>query len=501
MDYVVAIPSAGRANIINNKTMMMLRSYGIDLGRVFVFVPESDFRDYRVKFYRTNINLIVGKEGIQAQREFISNFFEEGQLIVTLDDDITQLSKLIYNSRGKPGLEKVDCLEELILDMAQKLDEKKLSLAGVYPVNNPFFMKHTISDDLRFCIGQFRVFINRRVCERRKFCLLEDYETSIRYYLRDGGVLRYNNIVPQADYNILKWNKTMDDKKFEIEVFKNKYSKYVFTKKKTNDNLDIQFRQKIKNDVVSTLWIGDNVDEISTLSINSWLHNGYDVNLYIDEITRDKLPKHWQNRVTLYLASDIMKYDKREDILPLSDLWRYNLLVQKPSAVWLDADMVLLDRLPLQKEVIISSEHTFQSGAFKSNSPYKPNIGVLKFNKEHNDILKELVGKYKDHKEFEFTDLMTKFQNMLKSVRYKHLNNSVAPAEKYCPITWWNCDEIYYSDKYTKKYNVTPNENDWVLENSIGIHMWHNFTYNKHRIDFKCIKENSLYDRLNKLYN
>ena len=41
MDYVVAIPSHNRHEVINNKTLKLLRYYGISNDRMYVFVEEN----------------------------------------------------------------------------------------------------------------------------------------------------------------------------------------------------------------------------------------------------------------------------------------------------------------------------------------------------------------------------------------------------------------------------------------------------------------------------
>ena len=500
-DYVIAIPSADRAHIINNKTCCFLRTQNIPMSKVYVFVPERCYNDYKKKFYSyPDINLVIGKEGIRAQRKAISDYFPEGKFIVCLDDDVASINELKYvNKTGKPTLKKIENMEALILDVYTRLQESNLSMCGFYPCANPFFMKKIITEDLTFCIGAFRMFFNRRSCENREFTLLEDYETSIKYYLRDNGILRYNHITLNHSYNAEKWNLTLEDKKYEIELFKQKYNNYVFTKKKAT-GLDIQFKKKVPNDILSTLWIGKELNELITLSINSWLTQGYNVRLYTGGgIKRDNLPKHWFERVEIRYASDIMDYEDINDILPLSDIWRFNLLVKNPSATWIDADMVLVNRLP-NTSVIISSEHTFQSGAYKSKSEKKPNIGLLRFGKD-NDILKDILQNCKNYNDYNFTDVMKKFQTMLKTVKYNYLNKYIVNHNVFCPIPWWCCDEIYYARKFTKKYNVVVDSVNNVIVNSLGVHLWGNFTYNKHLICFGLITEHSLYDKLDKLYN
>ena len=51
-----------------------------------------------------------------------------------------------------------------------------------------------ISTDLKFIIGFLTGVINNRKAEIRTIGDKEDYEITIKYYLNDGGVIRFNNI-------------------------------------------------------------------------------------------------------------------------------------------------------------------------------------------------------------------------------------------------------------------------------------------------------------------
>ena len=190
-------------------------------------------------------------------------------------------------------------------------------------------------------------------------------------------------------------------------------------------------------------------------------------------------------------ASDIMPYKKGSEILPFSDLFRYKLIFNT-GKTWLDADMYLLTKLPKDK-IIISSEHTFASGAFKSHLPYVPNIGVLRFPKG-DQFLENLIFKIENSfKVAENLDNMIVFRKKLKTHEYFDL---VSDPLDYCPLPWWSCKESYYDNKYKIKYAVETPSNDWMIENAIGIHLWNNFTFNKHSIDFNKIHNQSLYQKL-----
>ena len=74
----------------------------------------------------------------------------------------------------------------------------------------------------------------------------------------------------------------------------------------------------------------------------------------------------------------------------------------------------------------------------------------------------------------------------------------IARPEVFCGLDWWNCKDSYYNDNYKTKYAVEPKTNEWLVANACGIHLWNNFTYNKHDIDFSTTHPQSLY---NILYN
>ena len=83
------------------------------------------------------------------------------------------------------------------------LKDEGLYIWGVYPVRNAFFMKQSITTDLRFIVGVFFGYINRKLKKLEPSIKAEgkeDYETTILYYKLDGGVLRFNNVTTKTKY-------------------------------------------------------------------------------------------------------------------------------------------------------------------------------------------------------------------------------------------------------------------------------------------------------------
>ena len=268
--------------------------------------------------------------------------------------------------------------------------------------------------------------------------------------------------------------------------------------------LHCQYRQGLRSffSVVSSLWIGRKLNELSKICIKSWIKQGYAVDLYVNELTEKDFSDDLLPYINLIDYKEIECNYENDEILPYSDYWRYNLLKQKPQSTWIDADMFLLDRLPTTN-IIISSEHTMQSGAYKSKKTYNPNIGVLKLNNmEGQMFLSEVIEKIDKSKKATFCDNMKKFRDILKKDCYGEIYRYIYKPNAFCSVPWWDCCEIYKDvEEYSKKYNVAVKSKDYILNNSIGLHTWNNFTYNKYKIDFYKLPENCLYNTLKNWYD
>ena len=222
----------------------------------------------------------------------------------------------------------------------------------------------------------------------------------------------------------------------------------------------------------------------------SFLRLDYEVHLYVEKLN---LPKYMEKyldsgQLKILDCNTILEY-KDEEVCPFSDLFRYKLLMK--GATWCDMDMVLVRRLPNQS-IIISSEHTFKSGAFKSVKSFTPNIGLLRFPPSH-PCIESTISKI-DNKLSPSTG--TDNMNIFKKFVNKFLPEHISPAEFYCGVPFWQTKEIYYSDSYNIKYSVETPDNKTILDNCIGLHLWNNITYNKHNVDFGKIHPQSMYKML-----
>jgi hypothetical protein len=206
-NYVVAIPSYKRPETLRDKTLKVLQRYKIDPKKIHIFVADEEQKEiYRDVLPKNSYKeLIVGEPGIKNIRNFMPKYFKEGQYIFYMDDDIYKIydTYSTNNSKNKETFKQKELksLKDLINKAFKLCETSKITNWGVYPVNNPYFMKARTNDirdyvstNLCYIIGFLTGVINNHKAEIRTIDDKEDYERSIKYYLKDGGLLRFNNV-------------------------------------------------------------------------------------------------------------------------------------------------------------------------------------------------------------------------------------------------------------------------------------------------------------------
>jgi hypothetical protein len=201
-DYVVAIPTYKRYDEITTKTLPTLKKGKVDKKRIFVFVAsKTEEKLYKEKMDpNTYHKIVVGKKGLVPQRRYISQYFPEKTKIVSLDDDVQNMIRLTKDDK----LKHIANLDSFFKKAFTTLQKKNLYLWGVYPVKNNMFMKRNVTTDLRFVIGVVHGYINRHskdLYPSLKSVGKEDIEQSILFYLKDGGVVRFNDITFSTKFN------------------------------------------------------------------------------------------------------------------------------------------------------------------------------------------------------------------------------------------------------------------------------------------------------------
>jgi len=197
-DYVVCIPSYKRAETCGKKTLAMLKKNHISASDIYVYVANNEeYEEYKKVLDPNSYNkLIVGIKGLVPQRQFIMEQWKEGQHIVFFDDDIESIDMSISK------LFKGKTLDYFFKYAFNECKQQKSSIWGVYPVFNPFFRKarDEMSTCLNYIVGAFYGIINRPTLKSIQLTITkengqkEDVERTIKYFIEDGIVLRFNRI-------------------------------------------------------------------------------------------------------------------------------------------------------------------------------------------------------------------------------------------------------------------------------------------------------------------
>jgi hypothetical protein len=186
--YQIAIPSLSRSKLLKEQTKTTLQIHNIPISQITIFVVENEYDEYKNLF--PNYNVVVGHLGLIKQKQFIESYFPIDTNILFLDDDIEAIDLDTFSS-----------LDEFIKEAFNECRKQKSFIWSVYPVWNKFFRENkTLSTSLKLCIGGFTGIINRKKNSIIKCSDREDVERSIKYFMRDGIILRYNNVGYKTKY-------------------------------------------------------------------------------------------------------------------------------------------------------------------------------------------------------------------------------------------------------------------------------------------------------------
>lgn len=250
-DYVIAIPSYKRPETLKLKTLRYLQDCKIDLRKVTVFLAdENQLNDYvyLLKDY-PEIKFVIAVPGIKAVRNFILDFYPIGSKVFSIDDDIEGL----YIKLDDRRTDLVKDLDLIIRNGFEVCQSTKTRLWGINAVLNPYFMKNTVTTDLKFIVGCFYGFIKHENFEALRVTIdnKEDYERTIKCYLVDGGVVRFNYLAPKTKYyrepGGLQETRTLQAEAnsalYLVKTYPNLCS---ISKSEPNEPMEIRLRDKLR---------------------------------------------------------------------------------------------------------------------------------------------------------------------------------------------------------------------------------------------------------------
>ena len=175
----IAIPSYKRSDTISGKTLKFLKDSSYPAEQINIFVANYDEWDlYTKAIDRSMYNeIIIGRLGLMEQRNFITEFYPEDEILIQMDDDVKNIKSAL------PFL----CIVQMGIE---GLEHRTAGLFGILPIDDGRRFKNATTKHLTHILGAFFIFRNHKdiICSHTE---KEDMERSIMYFKRYGQVLRF----------------------------------------------------------------------------------------------------------------------------------------------------------------------------------------------------------------------------------------------------------------------------------------------------------------------
>jgi len=256
--YKLIIPTYKRAETLKNKTMAYLKKTNINAKNIFIYVANKEEKELYENTIDKNsyAEIIIGKRGLPQQRNFIQKTHKIGENLFMLDDDLKSI-KMKVNDKVLTEINDLDSFINFAFDICNK---NKTRYFGTYPVDNPYFMKNVITFDLRYIVANISGTVNNHdifrdegeECEARKNFTAgkESHEMTIKYFLADKSIARFNYIAPTSTY----WggegghqvSRNIKGEKAATEWLYKKYPQYFKKVLRKNGMWDLVIKRKKK---------------------------------------------------------------------------------------------------------------------------------------------------------------------------------------------------------------------------------------------------------------
>lgn len=185
----IAIPSFERPDILKNTLKILIQNNIKE--RPYVFLENKNQLDKYKNIEGCNF-VITNTKGIQKKRNFIYNYFNVNQYVISIDDDFVGIDK--KNNKKLLPFNKID---ELIKIGFLEMKKNNTCLFGLNVVANPFFMKNHIQFGNYLIPAGFYGFINqpnKLMHSTNPSGICEDQEMSLKVTKIFGGVVRFSGL-------------------------------------------------------------------------------------------------------------------------------------------------------------------------------------------------------------------------------------------------------------------------------------------------------------------
>jgi hypothetical protein len=188
----VAIPSYKRSDIICKRTLAYLCYIGYDPKQITIFVADEKEKEaYSAIPSYLYGTIVVAAPGLANARNFITDYYREGEWVLQMDDDVYSIKDKKNNQHA---------VLSWIIAAIDKAERNNVELVGIMPNDDKRVMSDVWTTHLTHIIGSFFLFKNRkslRITKDEK----EDYERCILSFLHCKKILRYRGLGVYTTYN------------------------------------------------------------------------------------------------------------------------------------------------------------------------------------------------------------------------------------------------------------------------------------------------------------
>lgn len=237
-----AIPSFQRPNILKEKTINYLLGQGIDPKSIYIFCRDDDkYINEYISMGHIGFNIFpIDIKGIGETHNYITHFFKEDEFICELDDDLIDVIDKDRNS--------VRDFVAVLEEMKEKMITENINYAGFYQCDNPKFMSgnQQYTTDLRYMLGLMRL---RRIKKDVKLITnyAEDFENCLRYFVRDGKILKNNWIAGKtknyADGGCNGDGRGFDSERVDKEILADEFPMLCRLFQRKNGRYDLRLKE------------------------------------------------------------------------------------------------------------------------------------------------------------------------------------------------------------------------------------------------------------------
>tara|TARA_Y200000002_G_scaffold199993_1_gene165000 strand:+ start:700 stop:1521 length:822 start_codon:yes stop_codon:yes gene_type:complete len=243
----IAIASHKRPEQIQKKTLNLLKKHKFNMKDVYVFVSTASLEEYTPISKKWGFNLILSKNTILDTRNHIIQYFNEGEKIVEMDDDVEDVETTMKGEKNTS----VKNIKKLFEDSYNLIESHgKRGLWGFNANTNNFYAdgkdKFGLYSIINSCCGYINdKSIQLTVSEK------EDFERCAIMFKKNYPILKRCGFGIKTNYWKNKGGIQSHydfDKRKEVQsesavALMKKYPEYCYTRTRPNGIVDIRFKR------------------------------------------------------------------------------------------------------------------------------------------------------------------------------------------------------------------------------------------------------------------